>query len=241
VNTSWIQPNEAWEAAVRGFVADIIGAKPARFLKSFVPVAEQIAQLGMVNSLSQLVLKMTVPGVPDVYQGMERWSFTLVDPDNRVPVDYEAVQRAMQSSLETPLAVLMEQWRDGRIKHFVTRKLARFRREHPALFQTGEFIRLRTRGPLGDCCFAFLRRLGNDSLLVVVPRLTQRVGFPPVGERWADTAVELPGEWRGQAARDLFTGSRVQVQAPDDTLSVSALLRELPVAVCHLAASVAID
>ena len=92
VNSSWIQPNEAWEEAVRSFVSDIVSAKPQRFLKTFLPVAEQVAQLGAVNSLSQLVLKATVPGVPDIFQGMERWTFTLVDPDNRVPVDYEVFE-----------------------------------------------------------------------------------------------------------------------------------------------------
>jgi len=232
VNTSWIQPNEAWEEAVRGFVADIVGSKPARFLKSFLPVAAQIAQLGAINSLSQLVLKATVPGVPDFYQGTELWSFTLVDPDNRVPVDYEASSRSMQSSLEAPATVLMDQWRDGRIKHFVTRALARFRREHAALFQSGEFIRLRARGPLGDHAFTFIRSLGNEAIVVAVPRLTQRVGFPPTGERWGDTAVELPAELSGGKFRNLFTGD--ETEAKHDVLPISELLKDLPVAVCHL-------
>jgi (1->4)-alpha-D-glucan 1-alpha-D-glucosylmutase len=126
----------------------------------------------------------------------------------------------------------MRHWQDGRIKTLVTRLLLRFRRDHPALFQSGEFIQLRAQGLHAESCFAFLRRNGNESLLVVVPRLTQRVGFPPIGERWGDTVIELPAGWHGQSVRDLFTGSTVH--ATHDVFSVSELLKELPVAAYHL-------
>ena len=89
MNTSWIQPNEQWDAAMNEFVARVLDPSPKnKFLPSFLPVAEEIARLGAINSLAQVVLKLTVPGVPDIYQGNEIWDFSLVDPDNRRPVDY---------------------------------------------------------------------------------------------------------------------------------------------------------
>lgn len=148
-----------------------------------------------------------------------------------MPVDYEASRQATQSIVEAAPPALMQQWGDGRIKLLITRKLVRFRREHPALFQSGEFIRLRVTGAHADSCFAFLRRLGSEYILVVVPRLTQRVGFPPIGERWRDTAIELPAGWHGESVRDLFTGA--ELRPSQDTLPVAGLLKDLPVAVCH--------
>jgi (1->4)-alpha-D-glucan 1-alpha-D-glucosylmutase len=126
----------------------------------------------------------------------------------------------------------MRHWQDGRIKFFVTRALLRFRHDHPVLFQSGEFIRLRARGTHAESCFAFLRHGAGESLLVVVPRLTQRVGFPPVGERWGDTAIELPEEWQGKVARDVFTGG--MVSAANEAVLVSEVLKELSVGVCQL-------
>src|SRR4051812_28547824 len=100
MNTSWIQPNEQWDSAMSDFVARVLEASPKnKFLPSFLPVAEEIARLGAINSLSQLALKLTVPGVPDMYQGTELWNFSLVDPDNRRPVDYQQ-RRDMLASLE---------------------------------------------------------------------------------------------------------------------------------------------
>lgn len=230
VNSSWIQGNEAWEEALRGFVADILRQKPNRFLKSFQPVAAQLARLGAVNSLSQLVLKMTVPGVPDFYQGTERWSLTLVDPDNRAQVDYEGAKQLLQTTLGASPAELMQRWEDGGIKLAITRTLLRFRRDHPLPFQTGDFIRLKARGAFADHCFAFLRRTGDAFLLVVVPRLTQRVGFPPLGDLWQDTALELPADWSSKPLQNIFTGS--EVMTVDEALPLADLLRELPLAVC---------
>jgi (1->4)-alpha-D-glucan 1-alpha-D-glucosylmutase len=231
VNSSWIQPNDDWEAAVRGFVAKILRRGRNRFTKSFEPVAQQIARLGAVNSLAQLVLKSTVPGVPDFYQGCELWDFSLVDPDNRRPVDYEERKRAMESLAGASAAELFANWPDGRIKLFVTRALLDFRREHARLFQSGDFAPLRVTGQFSQCCVAFKRRFENESLLVVAARLTQRVGFPPVGDAWRDTAIELTAaadRSRGPM-RELFTGREITPGAA--TLPAADALRELPVAV----------
>ncbi|MDP9100094.1 MAG: malto-oligosyltrehalose synthase, partial [Verrucomicrobiota bacterium] len=124
INTSWIQPNEQWDAAMSDFVAQVLDSSPKnKFVPAFLPVAEEISRLGAINSLSQVALKLTTPGVPDIYQGNEIWDFSLVDPDNRRPVDY-AKRGEMLRSLETAsLPELVEEWPDGRIKLLLTQRL----------------------------------------------------------------------------------------------------------------------
>jgi len=140
LNTSWIQPNEEWDAAMRDFVAKILDSSPRnKFLPTFLPVAQEIARLGAINSLTQVALKLTSPGVPDIYQGNEIWDYSLVDPDNRRPVDYQQ-RREMLAAL--PAAApdeLMRHWPDGRIKMFLTQRVLQFRREHADLFKRGEY------------------------------------------------------------------------------------------------------
>ncbi len=229
VNTSWIQPNEDWEAAVRDFVAELLKEGSNRFLKDFQPFATQIAQAGMINSLSQLVLKSTVPGVPDFYQGCELWDFSLVDPDNRRAVDYELRKNLLAAIENENPAALFEQWSDGRIKLFLTRKLLDFRIAHAKLFAEGDFVPLKTKGAYADSCVAFLRKFENATVLVIAPRLTQRVGFPPVGTAWRDTAIELPQDHGINLMRDLFTGT--ELDANNTAVSVAEALKNLPVAV----------
>jgi len=229
VNTSWIQPNEDWEDAARGFVAEALKEGTNRFLNDFAPFAAQVAQTGMINSLSQLVIKCTAPGVPDFYQGSELWDFRLVDPDNRQPVDYESRKNLLEPAEKANAVELFKQWRDGRIKLFLTRALLHFRLEHAELFANGDFIPLRTGGAYPDSCLAFLRTFENDSLLVVAPRLTQKIGFPPVGAAWRDTAIELPQNAMAGKMHDLLTGR--ELDAGGGPIHLADALRELPVAV----------
>ena len=120
------------------FVAKILDPSPRnRFLESFVPVAEEVARAGAINALSQALLKLTSPGVPDIYQGNEIWDFSLVDPDNRRPVDYEQRRKMLDALASATPEELLGNWRDGRIKLFLTHRLLTFRREHPELFQRG--------------------------------------------------------------------------------------------------------
>jgi len=229
VNTSWIQPNEDWEEATRSFVAEILKFGPNRFLRDFEPFAAQIAQAGMINSLSQLVLKCTVPGVPDFYQGAELWDFTLVDPDNRRPVDYELRKKLLASAESAGGGELFQQWRDGRIKLFLTRALLNFRLAHAGLFAKGDFVPLRTTGVFAECCAAFLRRFEGERILVIAPRLTQRMGFPPLGNAWRDTVIELPQDTGVGPLRELFTGGGLEARGT--AVAVAGALKELPVAV----------
>ncbi len=213
INTSWIQPNEEWDAAMRDFVANILDSSPRnKFLPIFLPVAQEIARLGAINSLTQTLLKLTSPGVPDVYQGNEIWDYSLVDPDNRRRVDYNR-RREMLETLSTATPhELLQTWPDGRIKMFLTQRVLRFHREHADLFQHGEYLPLRASGTFAECCVSFTRQLADKWILVIVPRLSSRVGFPPIGEAWKDTAIQLPEALPVAQAHDLFTCRPVPLQ-----------------------------
>lgn len=213
LNTSWIRPNEPWLAAMRDFVARILEPSTKnKFLPAFLPVAETVGRLGAINSLAQVLLKLTSPGVPDIYQGNEIWDYSLVDPDNRRPVDYK-LRAEMLSCLssKTP-EELMQNWPDGRIKLFLTQRALKFRNEQANLFRKGDYLPLETTGENKDCCVGFVRRLDRQMVVVVAPRLSSRVGFPPLGDTWKDTAIELPESFPLERWRNVMTGREVWVK-----------------------------
>ncbi len=229
MSTSWIQPNEAWDSAMSDFVAGVLQSSPKnKFLPSFLPVAEEIARLGMVNSLAQLVLKLTVPGVPDIYQGNEIWNFSLVDPDNRRPVDYKLCGEMLQSLATAAPSELLRQWPDGRIKLLVTQRLLRFRREHPELFKQGSYVALPVEGTFAASCVVFAREHEGRWIIVAAPRLSSHVGFPPIGESWKDTAIQLPETMSTESGADLFTGNKI---GPGRSVLLSDAMSTLPFAV----------
>jgi len=212
LNTSWIQPNEEWDAAMHDFVREILDSSPRnKFLPSFLPVVQEIARLGAINSLTQTLLKLTSPGVPDIYQGNEIWDYSLVDPDNRRPVDYQRRREMLEGLPAATPDELMQNWPDGRIKMFLTQRVLQFRREYVDLFQRGEYLPLAASGTFAECCVSFARWLGNQWIVVIAPRLSSRIGFPPVGERWKDTALELPETLSLENAHNLFTCRELQM------------------------------
>ena len=230
LNTSWIQPNEEWDAAMRDFVAKILDPSPRnKFLPTFLPVAREISRLGAINSLTQTLLKLTSPGVPDIYQGNEIWDYSLVDPDNRRPVDYKRRREMLESIGEANSAEILENWPDGRIKMFLTQRALQFRRENIDLFQKGEYLPLSVGGTFAECCVSFARKLGDRWIVVVAPRLSSRIGFPPIGDRWKDTIVELPESFSMEKARELFTNRELQNQ--DRQIRVADAMSILPFAV----------
>jgi (1->4)-alpha-D-glucan 1-alpha-D-glucosylmutase len=229
INTSWIQPNEEWDSAMSDFVARVLDSSSKnKFLPTFLPVAEEIARLGAINSLAQVALKLTTPGVPDVYQGNEIWNLSLVDPDNRQPVDYKKRSELLASLEKAKPEELMQQWPDGRIKLFVTQQLLRFRRQHAILFQRGNYLPLAVTGEFADCCLAFAREHEGKWMIVMVPRLSSRIGFPPVGEKWKDAAVELPASLARENAVELLTGRALGSEA---TLLLRDAMSALPIAI----------
>ncbi len=218
LNTSWIRPNEPWLAATRDFVARILDPTPKnKFLPVFLPVAEEIARLGAINSLSQTLLKLTSPGVPDIYQGTEIWDFSLVDPDNRRRVDYKSRAKMLSCLSSKAPEELLQNWPDGRIKMFLTQQALRFRTENVDLFQNGNYVPLHPVGTFADNCIAFARQLGAKWIVVIATRLSSRVGFPPIGDRWKDTAIELPEAMVVGQAREIFTGRELPDSESSDS------------------------
>ncbi|PYJ23598.1 MAG: malto-oligosyltrehalose synthase [Verrucomicrobia bacterium] len=227
INTSWIQPNEQWDAAMRDFVTKILDPSPRnKFVSVFIPVAQEIARFGAINSLTQTLLKLTSPGVPDIYQGNEIWDYSLVDPDNRRPVDYKRRREMLESLATVNPEELPRSWPDGRIKMFLTQRLLQFRREHFELFQRGEYLPLTPSGTFMECCVSFARSLADKWIVVIAPRLSSRIGFPPIGERWKDTTIEFPETLSLAHAHDLFTCRPIQHQRHH--VSVAGALSILP-------------
>jgi (1->4)-alpha-D-glucan 1-alpha-D-glucosylmutase len=174
------------------------------------------------------LLKLVSPGVPDIYQGNEVWNFSLVDPDNRQPVDYQSCREKLAATKETKPEELWRNWPDGRIKIFLTQCLLRFRREHGDLFRHGNYLPIRTGGTFADCCVCFAREREGKWIVAIAPRLSSRIGFPPIGERWKDTVVDLPESLSPGTARDLFTGREINLD--DRRLNIAEAMSILPFA-----------
>jgi (1->4)-alpha-D-glucan 1-alpha-D-glucosylmutase len=221
LNTSWINPIEPYERAVEQFVRAILDPTPPNpFLEDFADLRRRVAHFGLFNALSQTLLTLTSPGVPDIYQGNELWDLSLVDPDNRRPVDYglrrhylhELRRRLRHDRLDELAAELLASPTDGRIKLFVTHRLLALRRTRPSLFDSG-YTPLRVAGArVGHVC-AYARSDPDGELIVVAPvliaGLVRRELEAPIGEAvWRDTAVLLAGE-PGHRYRDLFTGAEI--------------------------------
>jgi (1->4)-alpha-D-glucan 1-alpha-D-glucosylmutase len=247
VHTSWINPNPPYDEAMRRFIGVILAEDTGGpFLRDFRAFQRRISHYGLFNSLAQTVLKLAAPGVPDTYQGTEVWDFSLVDPDNRRPVDYEHRRRLLgdlqawtkSDSSQTALArELTETKEDGRIKLYVTWRALHCRRDNPDLFATGEYLPLEVDGTRANHVLAFLRRRGQHCALALVPRLLTRLieGEPglPLGESvWHDTRLLLPQTKPGIRWQNVFTGELVPVAHHDGqaSLAVADLLRHFPVA-----------
>jgi (1->4)-alpha-D-glucan 1-alpha-D-glucosylmutase len=167
--TSWLNPHAAYEGGLRTFLARILDPTlSAEFLSSLRSFTQRTSLLGALNSLGQITLKATMPGVPDFYQGTEFWDFSLVDPDNRRPVDFAARASAL-GSVETPdWADLVHNWTNGRIKLAWTRHLLKLRAEFAEVFAHGDYQPLEVTGPHRDHVIAFARRHGGDAVIVAV-------------------------------------------------------------------------
>jgi maltooligosyltrehalose synthase len=200
LRTDWFDPNQLYETAARQFVRRLVAdnALPD-LLADILAFIGSVAAAGAVNGLAQVVLKLTAPGVPDLYQGTDYWDLSLVDPDNRRPIDFECRCRSL-SSLD--IADALDHWRDGRIKQAVIARLLAVRRTLPELFSHGDYRPVRVEGPMADHVVAFLRTHGENRLLVVVPRLPLALMTTPETlqiepARWQGTSLVLPhsGDW----------------------------------------------
>jgi (1->4)-alpha-D-glucan 1-alpha-D-glucosylmutase len=228
--TSWLDPDERYEAGLEQFVHDVLGrARSAQFIESFGGFADRVAVMGALNSLVQVALKSTMPGVPDFYQGSELWELSLVDPDNRRAVDFPARARALQSVAgSADWTALAEAWPDGRIKLALMAHLLAFRRELAQVFTEGDYRPLDVKGPHSTEIAAFARCHGGDAILVIVARLFNR--STQGGRRWPsrhdwDATVSIEGF---SALQPLLTERR---SPPGPELAVSEVFDVLPIAV----------
>jgi (1->4)-alpha-D-glucan 1-alpha-D-glucosylmutase len=227
VNSSWIQPRVEWEEAVGRFIADVL--KPDHpFGGDILKAGQIVSWYGMLNSLSQTILKLTVPGVPDLYQGTELWDFTLVDPDNRRPVDYQLRQEILEEVQNGVATDYFPNWRDGKIKLLVTERLLHLRRTAPLLFQNGNYSSLYPAGSLDQCCVAFTRQYRAQRLLVIVPRLTTKLGKPESAIDWKETSLTIDDDL--PALKDAFSGRSIKAGLESFVLND---LGEFPFAVFH--------
>jgi (1->4)-alpha-D-glucan 1-alpha-D-glucosylmutase len=221
--SGWSNPNTAYEAGVRRFVRGVLDVSRTNlFLGEFYGFVSSLARPGAISSISQLVLKLTVPGVPDIYQGGELWDFSLVDPDNRRPVDWQARRRLLDEVATASGADLGGDWCDGREKLFVISKLLACRRSHPELFMEGDYLSLEAEGSRSHHICAFIRSWGDRALAVIVPRLVYRL-YREGAIDWGATRLTLPpGCWR-----DVFTGDKIEGSV---AVPVSRLLADFPAA-----------
>lgn len=249
LQTSWINPNQAYEDAVAGFVTRLLDEPGNAFLRVFAPFATRVTRLGYFNSLSQTLLKLTTPGVPDIYQGCELWDFSLVDPDNRRPVDFrlrrellESIKRGAQTNLRGLLKDMTENLQDGRLKLFLIYRVLEIRRRMYGLFEGGDYLPLSAEGQLADHLCAFARTQGKDALIVIAPRwfaglcgTTQQL---PVGQRvWNDTCIVLPQALADRRWLNLLDGSQPRVTKLGEgaALPVRDLMTLFPVGLLGMA------
>ena len=243
-HSSWENPNEPFENALLGFVSGLLERREGKkFRRALEPWRKKVAFYGAINSLAQTVLKLVSPGVPDFFQGSELWDLSLVDPDNRRPVDFELRRRLLGGLAELDAATgkarraclhtLLEHWKDGRVKLFVVRTLLGLRGQRPALFEKGAYMPVHVEGRLGRHVVALGRHHEDEALVAVVPRLTVGLtgghGHWPLGDVWEDAALVWPrgiprGDWQ-----DCLTGEVLKVGM--EAIRVGTVLRVFPVAV----------
>ena len=248
VDTNWISPNVPYEEALLKFIDAVLASSSANtFLKDFDILQKKVAYLGMFNSLSQTLLKITSPGVPDFYQGTETWDFSLVDPDNRRPIDF-VIKKQMLARLKKELTrpnadsvglarKLLRTWPDGLIKLYVTFISLSYRKMHHRLFEEGAYVPLTVDGQLVEHVCAFARHGEGDTVLVIVPRfltyLVRSVNHLPLGQKvWKGSGVVLPEETLGSNFINIFTGETIQAakQHEKRILSLGEVFANFPVA-----------
>ncbi|MGA8407731.1 MAG: malto-oligosyltrehalose synthase [Candidatus Acidiferrales bacterium] len=243
VHTRWTRPNVEHESALTDFVAAII--KPGKrnlFLADFSQFQQKIAYFGMLNGLAQVLLKLTTPGVPDLYQGCELWDLRLVDPDNRGPVDFaqrmqllDALEERAHENGSSLCKELTHNWQDGRAKLYLTWKVLNLRRQQRELFLDGSFLPLQVTGKRAKNLIAFARHKGNKRILTIVPRWLAQARAPMNWERmtefWRGTKIILPAKAPSRW-ENVLSGHRVEVAPGRKSTSLRAedVLGNFPVA-----------
>ncbi|HXA51131.1 MAG TPA: malto-oligosyltrehalose synthase [Candidatus Acidoferrum sp.] len=229
VHTTWASPSSVYEDAVLAFIEGALDPDSSRaFLASFLPFMERVARLGVRNSLVQTALKLTSPGMPDIYQGSELWDLSLVDPDNRHPVDF-CLRIRLLDELERNnpcMAKLLDSWHDGSVKLLLTSRILALRASKPELFASGEYEPLVATGAKADLVCAFARRNNGSRVLVMTSRFPARFEADPV---WGDTTIPLPSNPGVETYRNILTGTEISAQS--SSVEAGIAFGGLPVAV----------
>ncbi|VVM84989.1 malto-oligosyltrehalose synthase [Pseudomonas fluorescens] len=230
LQSSWSAPNETYEQACEHFIQRLLLGPEGELLRTaLAKAARSIAVPGALNGLAQTLLRMTVPGVPDLYQGNDFWDFSLVDPDNRRPVDYARREQAMQQPTDPP--ELLANWRDGRIKQALIARTLGLRAEHAELFRRGTYQALEVLGSQAHRVLGFVREREGKRAIVIVPircaELLENSAEPQVhASLWGDTRVRLPFTVPEEHLKGLFSGVAVTQHRE---LLISAALGDFPV------------
>ena len=240
LHTSWTDPDAAYEDAARACITGLQDPGDGQaLLRDIGAWALRIAPAGLVNSLTQTLLRNTLPGVPDLYQGTDLWDFSLVDPDNRRPVDYaERAALLKAADADLPMATDAAAWRNGAIKQQLIRRTLALRARHPDLFSLGDCTPLAVIGTRAAHVIAYVRRHEGRSVVAVAPRLCARDlaaytqdQAAQASRYWDGTRVVLPPDIDGGALRNVLSGGRVSANAAGE-VPLTALLRDCPVALC---------
>jgi (1->4)-alpha-D-glucan 1-alpha-D-glucosylmutase len=230
LRSSWSAPNEAYEGACAHYLDGLLlDSENQQLRKSLADAAQLLACPGALNGLVQALLRMTTPGVPDLYQGNEYWDFSLVDPDNRRAVDYASRRRTLDDA--TPAAELLAHWRDGRVKQALIARVLDCRQAHAELFRRGAYLPLTVQGRHADKVIAFARLGEGEHAIVVAPRLASSLlggaATPLIpAQNWDDTRLVLPFALSPANSTGLFACAAV---SSSKELPLSAVLAEFPV------------
>jgi (1->4)-alpha-D-glucan 1-alpha-D-glucosylmutase len=233
-----VNPDPDYVDRLMTFVERILlpgtAARPNAFLRSAEEFIRKVAFFGAINSLAQTLIKLTAPGVPDIYQGQELWDFSLVDPDNRRRVDLGLRRRYLEEmdSREDDAeycAEMLRSWKDGRVKMWVTTRALRLRNELPELFHSTSYAPLEATEKERHVV-AYARMMGRRGVVTVVPRFSQTMlnGEErwPLGNLWGDAEIRLPQEMAGREFRNALTGERVRA---GEAVGVREVLGRFPV------------
>jgi len=226
--TSWNEVNEEYEGAVKSYATRLLSPDNSDFLSDFLNTLEPFIRTGLVNSITQTLIKLTAPGVPDIYQGSERLDLSLVDPDNRRPPNFDALSADLTK--EGPLPSGEEEWRSGRLKQNIIMAVLNLRQRQTDLFASGNYLPLIPQGKRAEHLVSYARLTDDQAMILIAPRLAFgafRQGGLPVSERWADTEVPFPQDLSGRSYKDVFTGRTFQ---PSQSLSVSWAFADYPFA-----------
>ncbi|MBI5642210.1 MAG: malto-oligosyltrehalose synthase [Deltaproteobacteria bacterium] len=237
IHTAWLKPDAEYEDSFLAFIESILKGSPQNgFLQDFLPFQRKIAWYGIFNSLSQLVIKLTSPGLPDFYQGTELWDLNLVDPDNRRPVDFikrkkilREIKEKENRGLKSLAAGLLKEAEDGKVKLFTIYMALKARRDRAELFDYGSYIPLETKGAFQKNIFSFARERNGARMVTAAPRFLSMLAKEdvlPVGDVWGDTEILLPNSLSGAPWRDAFTGNEITGRS----LKAGEVFSDFPVA-----------